>query len=262
MITSVANERVKHIQQLQKKARARQEQDCFLVEGARMAEETPRDRVVEAFASESFAAREENSALCRSLGAELVDDRVMAAMSDTRTPQGILLVVRRREASPEALLSAPRPLIVVLERLQDPGNLGTILRTAEGAGVSGMILSADTVDIYNPKVIRSTMGSVYRVPFACAEDLPGAVRRLKASGVRVCAAHLAGSVAYDEEDYTGPTAFLIGNEGAGLSEELTSLSDCRVRIPMGGRLESLNAAVASAVLMYEAARQRRRIGKC
>lgn len=257
MITSAANEKVKNIIKLQQKAKARREQACFIVEGARMAEEVPPDRLIHAYASESFAAREENRQLCDRLRAELVADRVMEAMSDTRTPQGILAVVRRRETTVEEILQTPRALILVLERIQDPGNLGTILRTAEGAGVTGILMSQDTVDIYNSKVIRSTMGSIYRMPFAYVPDAADTVKTLKRHGVRVCAAHLDGRHAYDEEDYTGATAFLIGNEGNGLSEQLAAMSDCYIRIPMAGKVESLNAAVAAAILMYEAGRQRR-----
>ncbi len=106
-------------------------------------------------------------------------------------------------------------------------------------------------------MIRSTMGSIYRMPFACADDLPALVGRIRAAGIRTYAAHLEGKNRYDQEDYRGPSAFLIGNEGAGLSEALSSVCDCRIRIPMAGQVESLNAAVAAAVLMYEAARQRR-----
>lgn len=259
MITSVSNERVKNIVKLQQKAKARREQNCFIVEGQRMAEEVPPDRLIQAYASESFAARQENEGLCRRLHAEIVSDHVMQAMSDTQTPQGILAVVRRADHRAEEIWQGPRPLIMVLERIQDPGNLGTILRTAEGAGVTGVLMSADTVDVYNSKVIRSTMGSIYRMPFAYVTDLKGAVLAMKRDGIRTYAAHLAGKHSYEEEDYTAPTAFMIGNEGNGLSDELAELSDHYIRIPMCGQVESLNAAVASAILMYEASRQRRQL---
>ena len=257
MITSVSNERVKNIIKLQQKAKARREQNCFIVEGIRMAEEVPADRLIQAYASESFAAKEENQTLCQRLKAEIVADHVMEAMSDTQTPQGILVVVRRQDIRPETIWQQPGALIMVLERIQDPGNLGTIVRTAEGAGVTGIIMSADTVDIYNSKVIRSTMGSIYRMPFAYVTDVKQAVTAMKTAGIHTYAAHLLGQHSYDQEDYTGPSAFLIGNEGNGLTDELTALSDCYIRIPMCGQVESLNAAIASAILMYEAGRQRR-----
>ena len=257
MITSVSNERVKNIIKLQQKAKARREQNCFIVEGNRMAEEVPADRLIQAYASESFAAKAENQSLCQRLKAEIVSEHVMEAMSDTQTPQGILVVVRRKDIRPETIWQQPGALIMVLERIQDPGNLGTIVRTAEGAGVTGIIMSADTVDIYNSKVIRSTMGSIYRMPFAYVADIKQVVTAMKTDGIRTYAAHLLGQNSYDQEEYTGPTAFLIGNEGNGLTDELSALSDCYIRIPMCGKVESLNAAIASAILMYEAGRQRR-----
>ena len=161
----------------------------------------------------------------------------------------------------ETLLDAPAPFFMVLENIQDPGNLGTILRTAEGAGVTGILMSRDTVDIFNPKTIRSTMGSVYRVPFLYVEDICEIVWELKNKGICTYAAHLKGTGSYDEQDYTKGTAFLIGNEGNGLTDQLADLADTYIRIPMYGQLESLNAAVASAVLMYETQRQRRKNGK-
>ena len=118
-------------------------------------------------------------------------------------------------------------------------------------------MSRDTVDIYNPKVVRSTTGSAFRVPFLYTDDLPGTVRELKAGGIRLFAAHLEGRNNYEEEDYTGNTGFLIGNEGNGLTEELSAAADAWVKIPMAGKVESLNAAVAASILMFETARQRR-----
>ncbi|MCI8403154.1 MAG: RNA methyltransferase [Lachnospiraceae bacterium] len=257
MITSVSNEKIKAVVKLQKKSAVRRQQAAFVVEGVRMAAELPRERLIQAYASQSFAGEEQNRELCLKLRAEIVADHVMAAMSDTQTPQGILAVVRCQEAQAGQIRRAQDGLILVLEGIRDPGNLGTVLRTAEGAGVTGVLMSRDTVDIYNPKVIRSTMGSIYRVPFAYVADLRAEVRCLREEGVHVCAAHLEGKQNYDEVNYQGPTAFLIGNEAAGLSVELASESSCLVRIPMAGRVESLNAAIASALLMYEAARQRR-----
>ena len=149
------------------------------------------------------------------------------------------------------------PLLVVLENIQDPGNMGTIIRTAEGAGATGIIMSKETVDIYNPKTIRSTMGSLFRMPFVYVDDICGTVRELSNRGIRTYAAHLSGENEYYNEDYAGGTAVLIGNEGNGLTEEITSKADRLVKIPMAGKLESLNAAVSAAIILYEAARQRR-----
>lgn len=162
-------------------------------------------------------------------------------------------------ASPQTRAARPQPLIMVLENLQDPGNLGTIVRTGEGAGVTGILLTEGSADIYNPKVTRSTMGSVFRVPFCYTADLAGDVEKLRARGVRFYAAHLRGTASYDQMDYSGPTGFLIGNESRGLSDSAAALADTYVRIPMCGKVESLNAAVASSILMYEAFRQRRQV---
>ncbi len=154
-------------------------------------------------------------------------------------------------------LKGDAPLVMVLEDLQDPGNAGTIFRTGEGAGVSGVFLTKTCVDITNPKVIRSTMGSVYRMPFLYVEDVVSLKAELEQKGIRTFAAHLKGKNSYDQEDYQGGTAFLIGNEGNGLTEEAAEAADCLIRIPMCGKVESLNAAMAAGILMYEAARQRR-----
>ena len=148
------------------------------------------------------------------------------------------------------------PLLMVLEDLQDPGNVGTIIRTAEGAGVTGIIMSRGTADIFNPKTIRSTMGSIYRMPFLIVDDAVGFVKGLKARKICTYAAHLHGVHSYREEDYTKGTAFLIGNEGNGLTDAMAEAAECLIRIPMEGKVESLNAAIASAVLMYEAHGQR------
>ena len=150
-------------------------------------------------------------------------------------------------------------LFILLEDLQDPGNLGTIFRVGEGAGIDGIIMSSKTVDVYNPKVIRSTMGSVYRVPFLYVEDLRAVARMLQEQGVGVYAADLAGAKDYDEFDYVKGTAFLVGNEASGLREATAACADGILRIPMEGKVESLNAAVASSILLYEAYRQRRKV---
>ena len=191
------------------------------------------------------------------LPAEILEDHVFAAVSGTKTPQGILCVIRQFHYTTEELLGGDCPVLLLLEDLQDPGNAGTILRTAEGAGAGGIFLTRTSVDLYNPKTIRSTMGSIYRVPFVYTEDLKDILPLLKERNIRTYAAHLQGKRCYDEEDYRSGCAFFIGNEGNGLSEDLSSRADAKIRIPMHGKLESLNAAVAASILMYEACRQRR-----
>ena len=261
MITSTANQQVKLLVQLNKKRKLRDERGVFLVEGPKMFREAPRERLEKVYFSESFYEKHREALTRRiqseKLDYEILDDHVFKTVSDTQTPQGVLWIVRQQESSLDAFLKAEKPLLLLLENLQDPGNLGTILRTAEGAGVTGVILSKGCVDLYNPKTIRSTMGSVYRVPTLYTEDLCQTVEVLKKHGICSYAAHLKGANFYDQESYQSGTAFLIGNEGNGLTEELTEKADTLIRIPMEGQLESLNAGVASAILMYEAYRQRR-----
>ena len=173
-----------------------------------------------------------------------------------KNPQDVLAVFAMPDWQIETA-SPQQDLVLALDGIQDPGNLGTILRAGEGAGVTGVVMNEATADIYNPKVIRSTMGSIYRMPFVYVDQLPEVVSMLSGSGIRTYAAHLDGKNSYEKENYKKGTAFLIGNEGNGLRKETADAADIYVRIPMCGKVESLNAAIASSVLMFEAARQRR-----
>ena len=256
-IDSAKSAQVKHVAALQKKARTRREEGCFVVEGIRMVAEAPADRLEAVYASDSFLAAGGAEKLSGISYTE-VSDAAFKAMAETQTPQGVLAVVRMKPWEEQEIYGNPHALLVILENLQDPGNLGTILRAGEGAGVTGVIMSRETVDIYNPKVIRSTMGSIYRVPFLISEDLSAVMEQCHAHGIKTCAAHLRGTMDYDRADYREKSAFLIGNEAAGLSDALSGQADTLVKIPMLGKVESLNAAVAASVLLYEAARQRRK----
>ena len=257
MITSTSNARVKELVQLQKKSKVRNEQGVFLVEGVKMYQEIPQEQLVKVYVSETFAdkQKEEINRLKDRRKLEYLSDHVFQYVSDTKTPQGILCVVRQSTYCLEDILEAEDAHLLVLDNLQDPGNLGTILRTAEGAGVTGIIISKESVDIYNPKVIRSTMGAIFRVPFVIADSLPEVIFQLKQNGVSVYAGHLKGDVFY-KQDYRDGSAFLIGNEGNGLTDEITALADHKIKIPMKGKVESLNAAVSATILMYETMRQR------
>ena len=255
-IDSSKSGQVKHVAALQKKARYRREQGCFVVEGTKMVLEAPKDRLEAVYASDSFL-RQGGDEKLKGISYMEVSDQAFKAMADTQTPQGVLAVVKAMDWKEEAFYKKEDALLMILENLQDPGNLGTILRAGEGAGVTGVIMSRETVDIYNPKVIRSTMGSIYRVPFATADDLQAVLRRCRDCGISSYAAHLHGTMNYEEADYREPAAFLIGNEAAGLSEKISSSADFLVKIPMKGAVESLNAAVAASIFMYETARQRR-----
>ncbi len=265
MLTSPSNDRVKRICELEKKARARKKEGVFVLEGLRVVQEIPTESLLELYVSQSFYENVDHATVCdalsKSAGIELTftSDDVMKKMADTDHPQGILAVAKIPEHEMEELFSSS-PLILICEDIQDPGNLGTIFRTAEGAGATGILLSAGTCDPTQPKVVRSTMGSIFRMPYVRVnsdEEWYPILRGLQQSGVKLYAAWLQGSVPYDEPDYSAGSAFLIGNEGNGLREETAELSDQKIRIPMGGKLESLNAAMSAGILMYEAARQRR-----
>ena len=262
MITSNNNAKVKQVVQWQTKAKERRKDHVFLAEGIRMCEEAPVKNVREVYLTEELEQKIRQNAQngdtafwdkLQQTGYETVSPEVFAKMADTQTPQGILTVLEQPVYDLTQLLEQPDPLFLMLENLQDPGNLGTMIRTGEGAGVDGILMSKGTVDIYNPKTIRSTMGSLYRVPFLYTGDLTQTIGQLQKTGIRVYAAHLKGTKSYREPDYAEGAAFLIGNEGNGLKEETAALADEYIRIPMQGKLESLNAAVAAALLMYEVA---------
>ena len=256
MITAVSNQRVKNLVNLIQKSKARREQDVFITEGVKMFQEADKDRIKEVYVSESFYEKGTAREKLEQCNYEILSDEVFKKVSDTQTPQGVLCVMKQYHYALKDLLQKENPLLLILEDIQDPGNLGTMVRTAEGAGVNGVIMTKGTVDIYNPKTIRSTMGSVYRMPFFYTEDLLGVMKQLQDRNITLYAAHLKGNQFYHQLDFKGGTAFLIGNEGNGLKEETAKAADVYMKIPMEGKVESLNAAVASVILMYEAARQR------
>ncbi len=266
MITSVNNDRVRKVVSYVEKTKARREDDVFVIEGMKMLREAPVLQVREVYFTSRFLdkATEEDKEILWRYGAEEVSEEVMKKMAATQTPQGVMAIVIQYHYTEDEVIEGynkgnegARPLILVLENIQDPGNLGTMLRSGEGAGVTGVILSKGSADIYNPKVIRSTMGSIFRMPFIYVDNLPEMVTKLSNNGIRTYAAHLKGRKNYDEFDYTEPTAFLIGNEGNGLTKETADAATDYVLIPMKGEVESMNAATSSAILTFEASRQRR-----
>lgn len=244
MITSFSNPKVKMIRELLERARERRAAGAFIIEGIRMFRETPEKMLRETFVSESF--HKDNP----DVDGEVLSDSVFSRISDTKTPQGVMAVVTQPEYSFSDIVGGEKGLYLVLEGIQDPGNLGTMLRTGEAAGVKGIIMDRKTADIFSPKVVRSTMGAIYRVPFLYTEDLPGTLEKMKADGICIYAACLEGDENYHETEYSDKTAFLIGNEGNGLSRSIIEMSDKKIRIPMKGETESLNAAVSASILMY------------
>ncbi|MDF2541852.1 MAG: hypothetical protein K0S47_1570 [Herbinix sp.] len=261
MISSISNPRMKNLILLQKKAKEREEQGVFVIEGRKMFEEAKEagDLLMKTYVSESFyhAKMQEDPMYFEDTDMELVTDAVMKEVSETKTPQGILALVKAQGYTLEQIIKAPYASLLLLEDIRDPGNLGTILRSAEGAGITGVILNNSCVDIYNPKVVRSTMGSIYRVPFYYAKDFEEAIEEMKEMGIRIYAAHLSGKPYDSDGNFTEKCALLIGNEANGLSPQISAKADALIKIPMAGKVESLNAAVAAAILMYEIARQRR-----
>lgn len=251
MITSIQNKQIKNIKDLLDHRRSRRSQGTFVVENPRMFKEIEKDKIVQTFVSESFCKDESNIALLKDINYEIVKDDVFKKISDTQNPQGIVAIVKQPEYDLEKIIHKnPKGRYIVLNRLQDPGNLGTIMRTAEAAGIAGVIMDKDCVDIFSPKVVRSTMGAVLRVPFVYTDDLKESVKRLKVNGIKCFAAHLKATTDFREADYSNGAAFFIGNEGNGLSDEVTALADEKIYIPMQGKAESLNAAVAASLLMY------------
>ncbi len=260
MLSSTANPRVKNIALLQKKGKERRQQGLFVIEGRKLFEEVLRDApeaVAEVYVTEAFLEIPAQRKMVESLKFELVSDNVMKAMAETLEPQGILATVRIPKYDKAALLQKKDAVWVALEDLRDPGNLGTVLRTSEAAGVTGVLLSDNSVDIYNPKVVRATMGAIFRVPHFYSDDLLKDLEQMKQDGAQVYAAHLAGTQYYDEPDYAGCSVILIGKEANGLTEEAAATASCLVKIPMEGKAESLNAAVATSLFVYEAYRKRR-----
>jgi TrmH family RNA methyltransferase len=262
LISSTSSGQMKNLVLLQKKAKAREKQGIFVVEGWKMFDEAVKAGIlVKAYVSNNFyhTKLQENPQYFTGIDYEIVTDSVFKEVSDTKTPQGIMGTVRKPEYSLERMIGTEEAFLLLLEDIRDPGNLGTMIRTAECAGITGIVLNSTCVDIYNPKVIRSTMGSVYRVPIYRAEDFKSTLEKIKNRKIVIFAAHLMGKT-YDTEGlFQDKCAFLIGNEANGLSDKTASMADLLIKIPMAGKAESLNAAVAAAILMYEAVRQKRRI---
>jgi TrmH family RNA methyltransferase len=258
MLTSLQNPLVKQMRKLTK-AKARREQGLFLLEGTHLLEEA----CAVGYPLETLCCtsewQERHLQLWRAAGErcqrmELVSEEVLKAIATTVQPDGV--VVTAPKITPPASLPI-KTLGLAVETLQDPGNLGTIIRTAAAVGAEGLWLSADSVEIDNPKVLRSSAGQWFRLPMAVSPDLKATVRDYQAQGIQVVATTLQGNVTFWDVDWQRPSLILLGNEGAGLSAELAASADQSVKIPLVSGIESLNVSVAAALLLYEAQRQRR-----
>lgn len=268
MITSSANSQIKNLSNLLKKGKARKEQEVYVIEGIKMFEEAAAHGLIQkAYITEScLEVLKKREVMIKrdyitTISYELITEEVLRAISDTVTPQGVIAVVKQRHDTLEDLLKGQKDnmQVAVLENVRDPGNIGTIIRTAEGAGMTAIIMNKECVDIYNPKVVRATMGSFYRIPIIITEQLNLAVEQMKQNGFVFYASHLSGNSFYDRVLYEKKSAIIIGNEANGITKETAELADFLIKIPMEGKLESLNAAMAAGIMMYEIYRQRRSI---
>ncbi len=259
MIDNPRSPRVRAVAKLAKRS-ARAETGLFLVEGPQaVAEslafhpETLVDRGLTPAASDRYASIIERAAEA-GITAETVSEHVLDAMADTVTPQGVIAVCRQFPVALKDLLAGSPRLLAILEEVRDPGNAGTIIRAADAAGADGVILTGHSVDAYNPKVVRSTTGSIFHLPVAQGGSLEAAVDAVRAAGVRVLAADIKGDDLPDiRAELSQPTAWLFGNEAHGLSDESLRLADRTVRVPIYGHAESLNLATAASVCLYESA---------
>lgn len=228
-----------------------------------------KDTLVELFATVEAAERYVDIiGEARDAGARvhLADEQVIADISTTVTPQGLVGICRFLDTPFEEILRARPKLVAVLANVRDPGNAGTVLRCADAAGAEAVVLTDASVDLYNPKAVRASVGSLFHLPVAVGVPVEQAVAGLKDIGVRILAADGAGSDDLDDEldkgTMGGPTAWVFGNEAWGLPEETRALADAVVRVPIHGKAESLNLATAAAVCLYASARAQRASGGC
>ena len=258
------NTRVKDARKLARRA-FRAEHRTFLADGPKAVEGAlgVPGCVLEVFAT--VAATEQYAALRHAAPAwTLVDDRALASLSEAVNPQGVVARCRFIDRPLDHVLDPAPRLLAMCADVRDPGNAGTVIRTADAAGAGAVVLAGHSVDAYNAKTVRATVGSLFHLPLAIEPDPAEAVRRVQAAGLTVLAADGAGDVdlddAADDGLLAGPTAWLFGNEAWGLPDELAALADRRVSIPIHGAAESLNLSTAAAICLYASARAQRRSG--
>ena len=266
VITSVNSTRVVAARRLASRAfRARQRR--FLAEGPQAVREAAAEKglLVELFATPAAAERHPellDAASASGATVTLATDEVVSSLGDTVAGQGLVGVCRFLDQPLAAVLERPARLVVLLAHIRDPGNAGSVLRAADAAGADAVLLSSESVDVYNPKVVRTSVGSLFHLPVVTGVDLPQATALLQARGIRVLAADGSGPADLDDEADSGalaaPTCWMFGNEAWGLPEPVRALADQTVRVPIHGRAESLNLATAAAVCLYASARAQRR----
>jgi len=257
MLTSTQNPLVKQFKKLQN-AKERRETQSFLLEGTHLIEEacTAKYPLMTVCCTLDWQAHHpELWSIVQATGerVESVSDEVIRAIATTVNPDGIVAIAPRM-----ALAKPPIPanLTLVLSRIQDPGNLGTMIRTAAAVGVDGLWISKDSVDLDNPKVLRASAGQWFRLAMGVSDNLPELLNSYKQQGVQIVSTTSHTQTSYWDVKLSVPTLILLGNEGAGLSDDLAVLADLQVKIPMSVRVESLNVATAAALMLYEVRRQR------
>ena len=241
---------------------ARRPGDTMLLDGSHLLAEALASGVlveVAAFQREALE-RPEISRLSRSRGIVHVvtaSDSVVSAISPTRTPAGVVAIAQRPGNDPSAAIAGERPMVIVAVDVQDPGNMGALVRSAEAGGATAVIATSGSADPFGWKALRGAMGSAFRLPIARVADATEAIALVRrVAGLRIAATVATEGVVMSEADLTGKLALVVGSEGAGLPDEVVAVADLRVTIPMAPRVESLNVAVATALLVYEARRQR------
>ncbi|WP_426738556.1 TrmH family RNA methyltransferase [Plantibacter sp. 2H11-2] len=261
MLDNPRSPRVRSVAKLAKRP-ARQETGLFLLEGPQAVSEALQfrpDLILELYATPTALERYTDigaAATDAGLEIEFVTEQVLESMADTVTPQGFIAVAQQFPTSIKDIFAGEPQLVVILEEVRDPGNLGTIIRAADAAGADAVVLSGRTVDLYNPKVVRSTTGSLFHLPVAVGVELPAVLERARAAGLQTLAADIKGEdllVARSEGVLAQPTAWVFGNEARGLTDEHLELVDRAVTVPIYGRAESMNLATAASVCVFESA---------
>lgn len=260
VITSKENETVKMLKKLKDK-KHRDQENCYIIEGIKLVQEALREKAKirlvvicdDCSTQEADFSSELKYEIAR-LECVYVSEKIFSSISNVVNPQGILAVVEKNEQSE---IDFSDDLFLVLDDIQDPGNMGTILRTADSLNFKQIIISKGSSDVYNPKVVRSTMGAIFRIKIVESDDLVKLMKELKRHKIKVVTTSLQTDKSMYDISYD-KTAIVIGNEANGVRKEIQELADERVKIPMLGKTESLNASVATAVVLYEAMRDRLR----
>lgn len=261
-VESSSNTKFKWIKSLLKK-KSRWKEDSFIIEGVRSVEQAlDSEHEVECIVySESVEKTDRGFKLLErvqdsNIKVICLDEKLFKEISETEEPQWIMAVVRFGFKSLEESLKTEGNFFVLLDRVQDPGNMGTIIRTGEAFGANGIIVTDGCVDVYNSKTVRSTMGALLDISLIYYEDIEEAISELKSRGIKIVSSSLNTENMLYDIDLREDMALVVGNEGSGISERVVELSDELAKIPMVGKAESLNAGVASGVFMYEVLRQR------